>query len=821
MLTSSTVRRVRSLPKRSVHSLSARMAGRQRQKPYAGWVHLEYERGGEGEAAKEAALLAAAAERVSGRLYVSLGGDWSTGGLEHANRRLAEVYSAIPGSLDGRVLLPPSWTAAVGPICLAPELEVLIGTPPQEALLVGLNSTRAANGLGGEVTFVPVDLETDGGTRGAKRRKVVGSAAAPPNLEYDEVVLGGTFDRLHAGHKLLLSAACLCATKRVLVGVTDAPMLLKKVGAEVIQPLDLRNVIVTEFMAAVKPNLSVESVGISDPFGPSIVERSLSAIVVSQETAQGGAAVNKRRLQNGLDELAVVVIDCVEGTSVDADASGKISSSALRKSVYGEFRGDTHEWSRTTNAAEWPYVVAVTGGIASGKSTLTAMFVEQMPRSKVLDCDRLGWSAYSPETEAGRDCRDALEEEFKHEAEGGTLLQEDGSVDRKKLGTIVFKDRTRMEALNAIVWPAIVALADKELRAMHADGVEVCCMEAAVLLEAGWNSWVDETWVVAVSPAIANERLCSRNKLQPAEAQKRIDSQMSNAERVAQAHVVMNNSGPVGDSWLREQLARAVRGLPARMARDVLALHRTPAVPAPVSSAHDLGQRWASLMHTLGVDAAVSRKWWRKVHDSYTEAHRSYHNLDHLREVFRHCDDAIADQSGCVTAPHLIQLAVFFHDIVYLPTLRQTETPGKRHPVDNNEVRSALTFLEFATDANATSKGCSLTAEDVDTVDAWIVRTASHLSGPATRDLAVFLDADLAVLGRPATGYARYAEAIRHEYCHVPHATFRQGRCAVLNGFVHCEQLYFTDFARTKLEAQARANIASEIKHLQRSLDSA
>ena len=797
------------------------MAERQSEKPYAGWVHLEYEREGEGEGAREreAALLAAAAESVSGRLYVSLGGDWSTGGLERANRRLAEVYSAIPGSLDGRVLLPPSWTAVVGPICLAPEIQVLIGTPPQEALLVGLNSARAASGLGGEVGFVPVDLGSNGETRGGKRRKVVGSAAAPPNLEYDEVVLGGTFDRLHAGHKLLLSAACLCATKRVLVGVTDAPMLLKKVGAEVIQPLDLRNVIVTEFVAAVKPNLWVESVGISDPFGPSIVERSLSAIVVSQETAQGGAAVNKRRLQNSLDELAVVVIDCVEGTSVDADVSGKLSSSALRKSVYGEFRGDMHQWSRTTNAAEWPYVVALTGGIASGKSTLTAMFAEQVPRSKVLDCDKLGWNAYSPETEAGRACRDELEAEFKHEAEGGTLLQEDGSVDRKKLGTIVFKDRSRMEALNAIVWPAIAALADKELRAMHADGVEVCCMEAAVLLEAGWNSWVDETWVVAVSPAIANERLCSRNKLQPVDAQKRIDCQMSNAARVAQAHVVMNNSGPVGDCWLSEQLARAVSGLPARMARDVLALHRTPVVPGPVCSAHDLGRRWASLMHTLGVDASVARKWWRKVHDSYTEAHRSYHNLDHLREVFCYYDDAIADHSGCVTAPHLIQLAVFFHDIVYLPTLRQTETIGKRHRVDNNEVRSALTFLEFASDA--TSKGCSLTTEDVDTVDAWIVRTASHLSGPATGDLAVFLDADLAVLGRPATSYARYAEAIRREYCHVPHAAFRQGRCTVLNGFVARGQLYFTDFARTKLETQARANVASEIKHLQRSLKSA
>jgi phosphopantetheine adenylyltransferase/dephospho-CoA kinase len=360
---------------------------------------------------------------------VSLGGDWSgpLGGLEQANRRLAQVYGAIPGSLDARVLLPAGWGDFVEASCLAPELEVFIGTPPQEVLLAKLNSARAASGLCGEVGFIPVDL---GDAHGQAKRQKVASAAAADHPQYDEVVLGGTFDRLHAGHKLLLSAACLCATKRVLVGVTDAPMLVKKVGAEVIQPLDLRNVVVTEFMTAVKPNLRVESVGISDPFGPSIVERDLSCIVVSQETAKGGAAVNKRRAENGLDELAVVVIDCVDGDSDDSDASGKLSSSGLRKSVYGEFRGDVHEWSRTTNAAEWPYVVALTGGIASGKSTLTAMFAAQVPRAKVLDCDKLGWNAYSPETEAGRACRDALEAEFKQEADGGTLLQEDGSVDR-------------------------------------------------------------------------------------------------------------------------------------------------------------------------------------------------------------------------------------------------------------------------------------------------------------------------------------------------------------------------------------------------------
>jgi dephospho-CoA kinase len=795
------------------------------QPPQTGLLHMSFEPGQD-----DAAVLRAAAVRVTQRLYVSLDGEWA-GGLDHCNKRLAQIYSALPGTVDARVLLPAAWGADGPPACLAPELQVLIGSPNQEALLAPLNSARAASGLCGAISFVGLELGEAEPSGAAKRHKVDAKAnAAGPAGErpaYDEVVLGGTFDRLHAGHKLLLSAACLCATKRVLVGVTDAPMLVKKVGAEVIQPLDLRNAMVTDFMAAVKPQLLVESVGISDPFGPSIVETSLSCIVVSQETLKGGAAVNKRRVQNGLEELAVVVIDCVDGDADESDASGKLSSSGLRKAAYGEFRGEMREWSRTSDAQVWPYVVALTGGIASGKSTITKMFAEQVPHSKGLDCDKLGWNAYSPENEAGRACRDALEAEFKDEAEGGTLLQHDGSVDRKKLGPIVFKDKSRMDALNAIVWPAIVALADAELRSMRAEGVQVCCMEAAVLLEAGWNSWVDETWVVAVSPALANARLCARNNLQPEDAQKRIDAQMTNLERAAQAHIILNNSESADDPWLSQQFARAISDLPARVTRDVSAVQAAQCDTTSASVAFDLGQRWALLMGALGVEAALSRKWWRRIHDSYTEAHRRYHNLEHLREMFQRYDAltaAAADeqaQSGsvAVAAPHLVQLAIFFHDIVYLPALKRSETPGRRHPVDNNEVRSALVFLEFGSDASAAAgcgdgSSCSLAQEDIDTVDAWIVRTASHLDGPASGDLAVFLDIDLAVLGRSPSTYAQYAEGIRHEYCHVGHAAFSEGRAEVLKGFAAHEHLYFTERARAELEAQARANIASEIQQL-------
>ena len=113
------------------------------------------------------------------------------------------------------------------------ELELSSPTTVATTIVAGAEDRDA--GVGGD----------DSGGNQAKRPRIGETECRA----YEEVVLGGTFDRLHAGHKLLLSAAALCATRRVLVGVTGAPMLVQKRGAEVIQPVDLRNAMVTEFLS--------------------------------------------------------------------------------------------------------------------------------------------------------------------------------------------------------------------------------------------------------------------------------------------------------------------------------------------------------------------------------------------------------------------------------------------------------------------------------------------------------------------------------------------------------------------------------------------
>ncbi|XP_059638848.1 phosphopantetheine adenylyltransferase isoform X4 [Cornus florida] len=132
------------------------------------------------------------------------------------------------------------------------------------------------------------------------------SKPTPPN-SFGAVVLGGTFDRLHGGHRRFLKEAAELARDRIVVGVCDGPMLINK--------------------QSIKPELVVQVEPITNPYGPSIIDENLEAIVVSKETLPGGLSVNKKRAERGLSQLKVEVVDLVPEEST----GDKLSSTTLRK----------------------------------------------------------------------------------------------------------------------------------------------------------------------------------------------------------------------------------------------------------------------------------------------------------------------------------------------------------------------------------------------------------------------------------------------------------------------------------------------------------
>ncbi|KAK4347979.1 hypothetical protein RND71_034318 [Anisodus tanguticus] len=167
------------------------------------------------------------------------------------------------------------------------------------------------------------------------------STLSPPN-SYTAVVLGGTFDRLHDGHRLFLKSAAVLAKNRIVVGVCDGPMLTNKQYADLIEPIELRMQHVEDYIKSIKPELIVEVEPIVDPYGPSIVDENLEAIVVSKETLPGGLSVNRKRAEKGLSQLKIEVVDLVSEES----SGDKLSSTALRKLESEKLR-DRHPESQT------------------------------------------------------------------------------------------------------------------------------------------------------------------------------------------------------------------------------------------------------------------------------------------------------------------------------------------------------------------------------------------------------------------------------------------------------------------------------------------
>ena len=177
-------------------------------------------------------------------------------------------------------------------------------------------------------------------------------------------------------------------------------------------------------------------------------------------------------------------------------------------------------------------VIGLTGGIATGKSSVASFFLEQ--GVAVIDADNLAREVVMPGSEALKRIVALF---------GNEILLPDGSLDRKYIGKLIFASPDMRRQLEKILHPEIKRLANELIARLANEGQRLVFYMAPLLIEAGATERVDEIWVVTVRPEIQLARLMARDSIGREEALQIISSQMPLAEKENHARLVIDNSG--------------------------------------------------------------------------------------------------------------------------------------------------------------------------------------------------------------------------------------------------------------------------------------
>lgn len=189
--------------------------------------------------------------------------------------------------------------------------------------------------------------------------------------------------------------------------------------------------------------------------------------------------------------------------------------------------------------------IGLTGGIGSGKSTVSQILAEL--GAFVIDADKVGHEIYLPGKEAWQQVTAAF---------GRDILAPDQTIDRKKLGAMVFGSDEARKKLNAIVHPLMFKDIGHRIKSKRAEGfTKPIVVEAAILIEANWVPLVDEVWLVVTNKNAVIERVATQRGMAAKDTEARIASQLSDDERRKHAQVVIENNDSLEE--LRQKIRNA------------------------------------------------------------------------------------------------------------------------------------------------------------------------------------------------------------------------------------------------------------------------
>lgn len=195
------------------------------------------------------------------------------------------------------------------------------------------------------------------------------------------------------------------------------------------------------------------------------------------------------------------------------------------------------------------YRIGLTGGVGSGKSTVSSYMHELgIP---VIDGDKLAREAVIPGSRAMAEMRKAF---------GPHIFLPDGSLNRLKMGEIVFYDEEKRQKLNSIIHPFIWHRTREELIRAQEEGFPVVVLDMPLLLEISWQLRVEEVWLVEVPLEVQIARVISRDGFTREQVMERIGKQMPTTNKMNYADVIIDNSRSVEDT--RRQVREALKHVP-------------------------------------------------------------------------------------------------------------------------------------------------------------------------------------------------------------------------------------------------------------------
>jgi dephospho-CoA kinase len=200
-----------------------------------------------------------------------------------------------------------------------------------------------------------------------------------------------------------------------------------------------------------------------------------------------------------------------------------------------------------------PYILGLTGNIASGKTTVGLMLLE-LGVYTYVDADSVVHELYLP----GQPLVEQLVAAF-----GSQILDADGGVDRRVLGDIVFGDQQKLRQLESLVHPAVQDALIRRLRDIPAEAIGV--LDAIKLVESGYAPLCHGLWVVTCPPEVQLRRMMERRGMTEEEAHARLDAQPPIEPKLALATEVIDNSGSLDD--VRQQVTAAWGRFQASLSR--------------------------------------------------------------------------------------------------------------------------------------------------------------------------------------------------------------------------------------------------------------